>query len=176
MKLFQKSPEDGFCSGATAAALWENATTRTITSDLMSWFHHKQSQSTDRGVNSTDVQIDCLWKLPSRAEDNHLGWSCGCTAHAQWGPVRLLLRLIYHNGACLKGAAFKKRCVLSYCLWAKFDLLSLPVSFMKQKKMRSFGLIKTFFSVYFLSTGARCLKRAEWNWQRQSYLEIRPSD
>lgn len=112
------------------------------------------------------------------AEDNHLGQSCGRTAHAQSGPIRLslLLRLIYHNGACLKGAAFKKRCVLSYCLWAKFDLLSLPVSFMKQKKMRSFGLIKTFFSVYFLNTGARCLKRAEWNWQRQSYLEIRPSD
>lgn len=34
---------------------------------------------------------------------------------------------------------------------------SLPVAFMK-RNMRSFGLIKTFFLVYFLTTGARVFK------------------
>lgn len=67
--------------------------------------------------------------------------------------------MIYHNGASLKGAAFEKRRFLSYCLWAKFDLDSLPVSFMEQKKnIRSFGLIKTFCLVYGLTTGAWMFK------------------
>lgn len=46
---------------------------------------------------------------------------------------------------------------LSYCLWAKCDPDSLPVSFV-MKNIRSFGLIKTFFLQQFLTTGAWMFK------------------
>lgn len=44
----------------------------------------------------------------------------------------------------------------SYCLWAKFDLDSFPVSLLKN--IRSFGLIKSFFLQFFLTTGAWMFK------------------
>lgn len=106
---------------------------------------HGCTMSADQGVQRADVQTDCLSGavcgnstsgpriiipdgdvvLPhTRSANTPVSLTSSSETHLE----------IYHNRASLKAAAFKKLLILSHCLWAMFDLDSLPVSLMKKEK------------------------------------------